>query len=206
MKKYSSLVLGLVVACGSVGIASATELQCGENEVLVPAVTHTEEVTQCEFKGEWTFGYNSQCNGQYQFRHSAYHEVTSEIVVVDTPAYCEAVEPEPTDMCPNVTGVQEETPCADTLCEVPQVWNVEGQQCVTPEPEPTPEPETTPSTSSGSTSTGGGGGMCNPNTGFPECQGAANFAYFGMTQNPQTQLLLLYQKLIGVFAQMIPLL
>jgi len=32
----------------------------------------------------------------------------------------------------------------------------------------------------------GGGGMCHPNTGYPECQGAANFAFHGLSGGTNT--------------------
>lgn len=62
---------------------------------------------------------------------------------------------EPVDSCLNVTGMQteEDTPCADTLCESPDVWDTQAQQCVTP------ETGGESSSSSGSHSTSGGGGF-----------------------------------------------
>lgn len=119
---------------------------------------------------------------------------------------CVEIVVEPVDACPNVNGVQESGPCADTLCESPAEWSTESQQCVAPETEPEPEPENGGGSESPVPhSFGGGGGMCNPNTGWPECQGAANFAYFGVPAG-QAAITGLYMKLIPLLQQIINLL
>jgi hypothetical protein len=40
--------------------------------------------------------------------------------------------PAPVDVCPNVTGMQTVTPCADTQCPTPTTWNIQSQTCVPP--------------------------------------------------------------------------
>ncbi len=42
--------------------------------------------------------------------------------------------PTPTDVCPNVTGMQTTGPCADTLCVAPKTWSILTQTCVAPAP------------------------------------------------------------------------
>jgi hypothetical protein len=101
MNKYLPMIAAVVLMSPAMAFA----LECAEGEVEVPAVTHTEEVESCEFKGNWQFGLNSQCNGQWQFRQSAYHEVTEEVEVVDEPAYCAIPEPEPEE--PSEGGSEE---------------------------------------------------------------------------------------------------
>ena len=64
------------------------------------------------------------------------------------------LQEEPTDVCPNVTGVQESGPCADTVCtQNGGTWD--GTSCIVPPPPPPPDNGGSDGSGGGSGSTGG---------------------------------------------------